>query len=133
MTDRHKPYSEMIDYFECMLLPPVTDTTLIMRLSPEQMDELTNYINDPQTASSVHEDRKGRPANEIITSELIYYWMVALKIPFEAQHWHVNRLMMLIRIANFKSQPPSNRTVGETMADWRKLNAQRKEQYGTTG
>jgi hypothetical protein len=133
ITDKQKTHTELIDYFECMLLPPVLDTTLVLRLSPEQLDQLTEYMNDSQTASSVPVDKNKKGTGEIVTSELIYYWMVALTIPFEAETWHLNRLMMLVQIANFKQQPPKKRSVSETMSDWKKLNAERKAQYGTNG
>jgi len=122
----------MMDYFRFMLIDEV-DPDLVYRLSPEQMDELTKYISDPMTASSIPDEGNKRPSNEMITSELIYYWMVALKIPFEAETWHLNRLMMLIQITNYKQQPPKKQKAADAMATFREMNEKRKKMFNTTG
>src|SRR5215471_1409720 len=118
--------TELVDYFEEMLVTP-SNKTLVYRLQPEQMKELTQYINRSCTASSVPTaEIKTRFGQEIVTSELIYYWMVAFRIPFEAEKWHLSRLMMLIQIANFKQQPEKKQNAARVMANWRELNAKRK-------
>jgi hypothetical protein len=124
---------DMIDYFESMLLTPGEDTDLVYRLDPEQLDQLANYVNTPQTASSVPKNLNRKSNNEIVTSELIYYWMTAMRIPFEAQTWHLSRLMILIEITNFKSQPEKKRRPMEMYSQWREMNARNKERFGTTG
>lgn len=122
----------MVDYFQDMLLEG--DPALVFRLSPEQLDTITKYINDPMTASSIPSSMdKKRSTPEIVTSELVYYWMTVLKINWEAQDWHFNRLMMLIQITNFKSQPESKRSKGQVLADWREMNARNKKLFGTKG
>ena len=68
---------------------------------------IMQYINDPMTATTI-KDTPGKRNNELITSELIYYWMVALEIPFECEKWHINRLLTLIKICNIKNQPAKN-------------------------
>lgn len=124
----------LLDYFEDMLLTPGTPPGIIYRLSPEQLKELTEYINDPMSASSVPQEGPNRRTPEITTSELIYYWMTALKIPFNpAETWHLNRLMMLIQIANYKNQPEKKRRPGQVLNDWREQNARLKKDYGTNG
>lgn len=124
---------EMIEYYEEMLVSPA-NRELVYLLEPDQLEELTNYVNSQRTASSVP-DLDGRPSpfREIVTSELIYYWMVALNIPFEAEKWHLSRLMMLIRITNFKQTPPEKQNKAQMMAKMREINEQRKAQYNTTG
>ena len=76
-------------------------------------------------------ERKGR--GEIITSELIYYWMVAFTIPFECEHWHLNSLFALIRICNIKNSKPKKMGRNEIAQRNRELNAQRRAKYGTSG
>lgn len=131
LSDASKLPSEMIEYFQDMLVSPEVDRNLVFALAPEQLDEIAAYINDPQTASSVPPPDKG-PA-ETITSELIYYWLVGLQIPFSAETWHLNRLMMLVQIANFKQQPPKKRNAVEVMRDWRAENEARKKKFNTSG
>jgi hypothetical protein len=123
-----KTATEMINYFQDMLLSG--DPDLIIRLSPQQLDYLANYINETQTASSVPPDDSKKGTPEIVTTELIYYWMVALKINWEAQHWHLSRLMMLINITNYKQQPEKKRSTRELLSDWKAIQAKNRERFG---
>jgi len=128
----HKP-TEMLDYYQCMLLSD-EDPNLIYGLEPQQMDELSDYIKTDQTASSVpQEETKSQFNPEITTSELIYFWMVALKINWEAQDWHLSRLMMLVQITSYKQQPPKKRNPKQVMQDWRQENERRKKLFNTSG
>lgn len=129
-----KNHKEMVEYFEEMLVTPKVPE-LVYLLKPEQLEELTDYINDPRSASSVP-DMEGQtnPFNrETVTSELVYYWMLSLQIPFEAEMWHFSRLMMLIRITHFKNQPPEKQNKAKILANWREINERRKAQYNTKG
>lgn len=129
-----KKHEEMIDYFGDMLVTPGVSPTLVYRLPPEQLDALTDYINESRTASSVPKDNDSKGVVEIVTSELIYYWLVALEIPFHpVETWHLTRTMMLIQITNFKKQPPKKRNPRELLNDWASLNQRNKERFGTTG
>ena len=124
---------EMVEYFEEMLITP-GDKELVYLLEPEQLEALTTYINSSRTASSVPDVASATRFNaEIVTSELIYYWMVGLKIPFDAEKWHLSRLMMLIRITNFKNEPVKKQNAAAKMAEWKKLNDERKAKFETTG
>lgn len=132
MSTRMKEHSEMIDYFQDMLLSG--DPTNVYRLSPDQLDDLAKYINDPMTASSVPPDsdaKQGRPA--VVTTELVYAWMTMLKINWDAQDWHYNRLIMLIQIINFEQKPQKKRTTSERIRDWREVQAYNKEHFGIEG
>jgi hypothetical protein len=132
LASTQKRPSEMIDYFECMLLPP-GDPAMVYILSPDQLDELSNYISDSQTASSVPSEQSSGQ-RETITSELIYYWMVALKIPFQpTETWHLNRLMMLVQITYVKSTPPKKKSKSELMADFIRRNEANKKRFNTKG
>jgi hypothetical protein len=133
MARRIKSNEELLDYFQDMLLTP-EDPRLIYMLDPGQLDALGSYINDPMTASSVPNEETRRFEAETITSELIYYWLVALEIPFTpTETWHVNRIVMLVQITSFKKQPPKKRPAGDVMARWRDLNEQRKKMFNTNG
>lgn len=134
MSTVQKLPSEMIDYFQDMLLSPEVDRDLVYALNPEQLDDLTKYIADPQSASSVRDGTDKGQSGEVVTSELIYYWLVALQIPFQpTETWHLNRVMMLVRIANFKQQPEKKRPEGEVMSQWAALNEKRKKMFNTKG
>jgi hypothetical protein len=130
-NDRRTP-KEMLDYIKCMSLVGNVPDEVFNALTPENMTAINNYINHPMTASTVA-DRPGSPGRtEVITSELIYYWMVAYNIPFECEKWHINRLIMLIRICNAKQNPQkiSSRDLAKRN---RELNAARRKALHTKG
>lgn len=133
LVEEGQTYEDTIDYYGDMLLNG-EDPTLIFRLRPDQFDEIKEYIDSNLSASTVPEQRPepGAP-KEIITSELIYYWMVSLRIPFEAETWNLSRLMMLIQIASYKAQPPKERSQAELYAKFREANEARKKKYNTNG
>lgn len=133
LTDRQKTPGELMDYFADMLtcLSPDADPADLFLLKPDQMEKLVEYMNDSQTASSVPQDGKAKHNPETWTNELIYYYLSQMKIPFHpTETWHVNRIMMLIQIAGYKSQPPKKRSATEVMSDWYAANKRNKEILG---
>lgn len=129
-----KTTEETLGYLECMCLDEGVDPETFSRLSQADVDKISDYIQASMTASWITElnPKKSQPG-ETVTSELIYYWMVALNIPFEAETWHLNRLFTLIRIANIKNEKPKKMSPREMAERNRSLNEQRKKQLGTTG
>lgn len=97
LDDKPKTEEEMLDYIRCMdhCENPIE---VYQRLTMANIKTIQEYIQDPHTASSVHDLRKQTGRKQTITSEVIYYWMIVRNIPIEFQHWHLNRLLMLIRI-----------------------------------
>jgi hypothetical protein len=90
-------------------------------------------LDSKQSATTISEVSKGGSSREVITSELIYYWMVNYNIPAEYQYWNLNRLFNLIRIAGVKNSKPKKMSRSEMAARNRELNAQRRQQLGTAG
>ena len=138
----HKPFiskepktrEEIIDYIKCMTLTQNVDPYVYTLLSEDNIKEINDYIANPMTATWFNEEKNtGKKNSEQITSELIYYWMVALNINWEAKKWHLNRLLTLIRICNIKNQPPKKMSKHEAMSRNAKLNAERKRKLGTSG
>lgn len=137
----HKPFlskdektrEETIDYIRCMTLTKNVDPNVYYALTSDNIKEINDYIEDPMTATWFSDKHKGPKSREIITSELIYYWMTALQIPFECQKWHINRLMTLIQICSIKSQPPKKMGKKEAMSQQRALNAARRAKSGSLG
>lgn len=102
------------------------------RLSNDELKKINEYVDAKMSATWFNE--KTTPGRkEIITSEIIYYWMVALTIPFECQHWHLNRLLTLIKVCNQKNEKPKKMSRGEMLAQRNALNAKRQAEFGTTG
>lgn len=151
LSENQKTNDEVLDYIQCMCLKGELTQYELQTLKQSVINEIQRYIEDPSTATwfndmgktnsegnkenvkntNTHERRK----KEVITSEVVYSWMIALTIPFECQKWHLNRLLTLIRVCNIKNNPQKNnkmnkRDVLKTNAE---LNAARKKQLGTSG
>lgn len=133
LPQHKKTQAETIDYIRFMTLTQNVRPEVYYALTPQNLEEISNYIEDPMTASWVNDDGTPERNGEQITSELIYWWMTALQIPWEAQKWHLNRLLMLIRIGNAKNQPPKKMSQSQILARNRALNEARKKKYNTKG
>lgn len=138
----HKPYlseekktvTELVDYIRCMTLTQNVNPLTYNNLSDANLKAISEYIDDPMTATTFSDlsNNKGR-SRRIITSELIYYWMLAYNIPFECQKWHINRLLTLIRVCNIKNNPDKKMSKREIMDQQRTLNAQRRAALNSKG
>lgn len=128
-----KTSEETLDYIKFMTINQNVKPEVYEHLTTENVEEINNYIESPMTATTFYEDKNGKPNRETITSELIYYWMVALQIPFECQKWHLNRLITLIRVCNVKNAPPKKMSKREIMSRNAALNAARRKQMNSKG
>lgn len=126
-----KPGEETMDYFRCMSVGD-NDEALFDNLTHENISEILKYIESPMTATYLREDRSGGSSSEKITSELVYYWMISLGIPFECQYWHLNRLMTLIRVCAAK-QRGGKHSKKEMLRSNAALNAARRAKSGSRG
>ena len=128
-----KSLEETIDYIKCMTLTQNVDPDIYNYISNKNIEDINSYIDAPMTATTFRKDNNGMGNREVITSELIYYWMITLNIPFECQKWHLNRLLTLVRVCNIKNQPVKKRSMSEIMNRNAALNAARKKQLNTKG
>lgn len=130
-----KTYEESIDYIRCMTINRSVPNEAYLHIPKKIMQRIDVYINDSNTATwfSNQQQGNGRMTSEAITSELIYYWMIAHGIPFECQKWHINRLLTLIRICNIKSGKPKKMSARDAAAQRKSLNAQRRAAMHSRG
>lgn len=128
-----KTREETIDYIRCMTLTQNVDPMVYYSLSNDNINEINKYIESPMSATTIKNDTGVRASREIVTSELIYYWMVAMEIPFECEKWHLNRLMNLIQICSIKNQPPKKMGRKALLSQNAALNAARRKRLGTKG
>lgn len=129
-----KTAEQTMDYIRCMVINREIpeDSTILNFLTREDIEKINKYINDPMTATTIRDDgKKGR--SQIITSELIYYWMTQYNIPSQFEKWHINRLITLIRVCSEENKPKKKMTKREIMAQNKALNAARKARLGTKG
>lgn len=128
-----KTPEQISDYIKCMTITPNVKDEVYDRITKEQVETIMAYINDSMTATTISQRGGRRASREIVTSELIYYWMVALQIPFECQKWHINRLMMLIQICNVKNEPDKKMSKRSAMQQNAALNAARRQKAHSRG
>ncbi len=132
--NEQKTNEQILDYVHCMVLTDLDDPTVLNGLSSENLRNVNNYIESKESATTFGEMPKssyGR--SEIVTSELIYYWMVAFNIPFECERWNLNRLFALIKICNIKNSPTKKMPKHSIAARNRELNNARRAQYNSAG
>lgn len=132
-SKEEKTNEETADYIRCMLLTENVPDDVLNRLSRENVESITDYINDKQTATWFREDTSSKRSNEVVTSELIYYWLVQFNIPFEVENWHLNRLMTLVKIAGIKQTKPKPMSKAQQMRDYQRLNDERRAKTGSSG
>ena len=116
---------KVLYYLECMTITPQNpDPNVYLCLTQDNMKKIMEYINDSMTATWFKEDNKKNRSKDIMTSEVIYWEMIALEIPIEFQKWHLNRLMTLIRVCNAKNNP-EKMSKKDIAAENTAINAQR--------
>jgi hypothetical protein len=133
LSNNPKTIDETASYIKCMTITQNVDLNIYRRIPEEIISIVSGYIEAPMTATKFNEEIKGRGSKEIITSEIIYYWMIALNIPMEAQKWHLNRLLTLIRVCNAKNTTPKKMGRQEQISKQRDLNIARRKALNTKG
>ena len=133
LSKEQKTIEETIDYIRCMTLTQNVDPLVYQCITNSHIDAVNAYIEAPMTASTVKEEKGGPINRQQITSELIYYWMTAYHIPFECQKWHLNRLLMLIRICNAENKPPKKRSKRDLYRHHAEVNAANRKKFNSKG
>lgn len=129
----NKTDEEILDYVKCMVLTPNVNPDVFNHLTAENFREINAYIEAPMTATHFSEDKSAKNSREVVTSEVIYYWMISLTIPSEYENWHLNRLLTLIRVCNIKNSPSKKRSRTSIANDYAAINAARRAQLNTKG
>ena len=133
LTKEKKTPEESADYIRCMTITQNVNPDVYKNISNKVIDQVTAYIEEPMTATTFPKNDRRSINREIITAEIIYYWMIALNIPIEFQKWHLNRLLTLINVCNIKNQPSKKMSRKEILERNRALNNARRKNLGTGG
>jgi isocitrate dehydrogenase kinase/phosphatase len=133
LSKDEKTIEETIDYIKCMTTTQNIDDVVYKAVSDDNIKQVREYIESEMTATTFSNTEKKTINREIVTAEIIYYWMIALNIPFECQKWHLNRLITLITVCNIKNTPPKKMSKREVMNRNSALNAARKQSLHTGG
>lgn len=131
-----KTFEETVDYIRCMCLTQNVKEDVFYCIPPNEMTRISEYIDDSMTATWFSEDKSRGPKGkkkEVITAEVIYYWMISLGVPSEYKKWHLNQLLTLIRVINVKNTPKPKRSKREILEEHARLNALRQAQFNTKG
>lgn len=130
-----KTTEQTLDYIRCMTLTQNVAPEVYVNIEyhPEIIEKIREYIDSPMTATTFADDKSRGRSREVITSEIIYYWMIALNIPFECQKWHLNRLLTLIKVCSIKNGPQKKMRKGDILSQNRALNAARRAKLHSKG
>lgn len=138
----HKPFfhptmkksnEETLDYIRCMTITQNVKPETYYALTKENITQIQQYIDDPMTATTFSNQQIGPPNREIITAELIYYWMISYNVPVEFEKWHLNKLLALIHVISIKNDKPKKMSKKAIMSRNAALNAARRKQFNTRG
>lgn len=128
-----KTAEQSVNYLECMCLTPNVAPEVFWKLSPEQQEEVSKYL-EKKASATWFADRPEAKSGEAITAELVYYWMDGFQIPWEAQYWHLNKLLTLIKVHSVKADnKPKQQSGRSRQAEIMRLNAQRLKETGSNG
>ena len=132
LTNKPKTVEETLDYIRCMTITQNVLPYIYSHITNEIVNQVSEYIARPMSATWFTND-DNTPSKEIITSEIIYYSMIAYNIPFECQKWHLNRLLTLIRVCKKKNDKPKKMSKAEIMNRNREINNKRRQQQNSKG
>lgn len=132
LTKDNKTYEETIDYIRCMTITQNISHDTYRLLTSENIQQVNDYIELPMTATTFSNQKKP-PSKDVVTAEIIYYWMISLNIPFECHKWHLNRLLTLINVCNIKNQPSKKMSKRDILNRNKTLNKARRETLNTKG
>lgn len=133
-NDPPKTTDELLLYIKCMTITQNVDPMVYSVLTDQNIKDINKYIESPMTATTIYDQSTGRGGKrQIITSEIIYYWMISYNIPFECQKWHLNRLLTLINVLSIKNAPPKKMSRSEALSRQRAMNKARRQTLGTKG
>jgi hypothetical protein len=132
LSTEEKTTEHVVSYIRFMFVGEDFPEHIIPRFNKDHFEQINAYINKKMTATWFGET-KNDPQREIVTAELIYYWMIALGIPFDCENWHLSRLLTLIRVCNVKNSKPDKIDRRQAATDRRALNEARRKQYKTRG
>jgi len=133
LSDADKSQEEAISYIQCMSLSDSLPAEMYHYLSATNYQAINDYINAKMSATWFAEDHNIPRRREVITAELIYYWMFSFTIPKECEEWNLNRLFTQIKVFSEKNGPEKKMDKQALMRRTRELNAQRRKELGTSG
>lgn len=130
---REKTIEESVDYIRCMTLDRNVNPLVYDSITSDMLKQINEYIDAPMTASWIRETPGSRGTKRIMTAERLYYLMIAYHIPVEFEKWHLNSLIMLLRVCEQENAPKEKMSQKEYAAWQVAENERRKAKYKTKG
>ena len=88
---------QVLDYIRCMTINQNIDPNVYKCLTNKNVEDVFTYIGSSMTATTFSDHLKpGR--KRIVTSELVYSWMIDFGVPFQCEKWPFDRLITLLRV-----------------------------------
>jgi hypothetical protein len=109
-----KSEEQTLDYIKCMTINQNVPDSAYDYLTAEDIKTISEYINNPMTATTVNNISEKRRSRQIVTSEVIYSWMVGLQIPFELVEPHGFELHQTIQDHHLMLSGDQRKGVAET-------------------
>lgn len=136
LNNRELTADELLDYIRCMAVKGNVSDFAYENLPANEIQRIKDYMNDPMTATWFGKNNQGSPRpylrGRIITSELVYYYMIQYDIPIQCEKWHINRLLTLIQVCQAEQNP--TKLTGKALAERNtKLNEERRRKYHSHG
>lgn len=127
--------AQWLDYVRCMTITQNIDPIAYRMISKKLLQEIKDYVEESQTATTIKDNTPYKPyKKEIITAEIIYFWMVSYNIPVEFEKWHLSRLMTLIEVCSIKNSASTKKmSKSEILKQNNRINAARRAKYNTRG
>lgn len=131
VNEPEKTLEQILDYIRFMTLTKNVPDSVYYSFSQEQIAQITSYIEDSHTATWFSErgTKKGSKGGkeQIITAEIIYYWMIANNIPWDpGERWHLNKLLTLIRVCSIENSPKKKQSKAEIADEYRRIKTARR-------
>lgn len=134
LAKNDKTNQEVLEYIKCMTITQNVPDYIYKCLTEQNVTDILNYIDDPMTATTINNPRKSKIDNEILTAEILYYYMFTAGIPKECEKWHLNRLIMLLKVFGIKNNTKPHKMPREEYLNRRRaLNEQRKAKFKSHG
>lgn len=133
LSKKDKTDEEIIDYVKCMTITQNVNPEVYNHLTNENIQQIKDYIAAPMTATTFSDASDKKASREVVTSEVIYWWMIVNNIPFECKKWHINKLITLIRVCSAKNSPRKKRPTKQIASNNYALNMARRKQLNSKG
>lgn len=131
LSKEEKTPEEVSDYIKCMTITSGVSDELYLYMGIDNLKKVKDYIDSPMTATTFSKNNN-KPNREIVTSELIYYWMIDYGIPFECEKWHLNRLLTLVQVCSVKNNN-GKMSKKEVLAQNKAMNQARRAKANSKG